>query len=185
MIKVLGIDQSSNLGWAVGHRGMRKPVWGVKKLPKPVGQEGATFIAAHDLVLELIDEHEIGLVFFEQTIKKPTDKLPVLWQQIGLVTHIQSACARRGVESLEVNILDWRKRFIGKSKSPPGLKGNYSRQWWKDQAIKSCLERGWLVDDDNAADALGIMDYGLCCADPKYTQDTDALWRRAEDRVEI
>jgi len=182
MIKVLGIDQSSNFGWAVGHRGMKRPVWGVVDLPKPVGREGVMFHRAYYFVLELIAEHKITHCFFEETIKKPTDKLSVLWQQIGLATHVQSACVSAGIPSQQVLISDWHKRFIGKTKSPPGLKGQHSRQWWKDQAVKSCFERGWLTDDDNAADALGIMDYGLCCTDPKYTQETDALFRRAEDR---
>lgn len=159
---------------------MSKPVWGVEKLPKPIGREGVTFVKVSDLVSELISTHSVDQVYFEETIKRPTDRLAVLWQQLGIVTHIQSACERAGVPSCQVLIKDWRKRFIGKTKSPPHLQGNHSQQWWKDQAIRSCLERGWLTDNDNEAEALGIMDYGLCCCDPKYTQQTDALFRRAE-----
>ena len=177
---VLGIDQSSNFGWAVGYRGMAKPVWGVEKLPKPAGREGVTFIHMSDLLNKIITEHDVERVFFEQTFLPNNDQLGIRYQQIGLMTHIQSVCERAGVRSMQANIRDWRKRFIGKTKSPPHLKGHHSRQWWKDQSVKSCFERGWVTDDDNAADALGIMDFGLCCVDPRYTQQTDALFRRAE-----
>ena len=49
---------------------------------------------------------------------------------------------------------------------------------------EACQARGWMVENDNVADALGIMNFGCCIIDPNYAVRQGPLFRRAEMKID-
>lgn len=64
---------------------------------------------------------------------------------------LEMTAKARKLDIFEVNNKTWKKHFTGK--------GNAE----KHQTIWMCRQRGWAPGDDNAADALGILDYAVSC----------------------
>jgi hypothetical protein len=187
MVKVAGIDQSRDgFGWAIGTDELDdKPKWGVEKLGMSSSNEGMIYATAAKRVRTLI-EWGAEKVFFEEPIHLPTDKLQLLYLTIGVPAIIMLTCQEAGVPCACVPIDEWRNRFLGTKRAPPGLNQRAARtSWFKDKAISTCLQRGWLVEDHNAAEALGIMDYGLCCVSRKYLTRTGPIHRRAQGRTQL
>lgn len=54
---------------------------------------------------------------------------------------------RHKLPCLTASPAQWKKGFVGK--------GNAK----KPEIMAECIRRGWMVEDDNAADALGLLDY--------------------------
>ena len=85
-----------------------------------------------------------------------------------------------------VAIQSWRSHFLGVAQAPKGMaKGDVRTNWLKDAAIKKCMERGWLVQYHDEAEALGIMDFALACLDAGYDQKIGPYVRRAELKAEV
>ena len=79
-----------------------------------------------------------------------------------------------------VAISSWRSRFLGTTKATPGLKGVYKDEDLKAKAIRACALRGWYVSDHNAAEACGVLDYGLASISRRHAGVGDPIFRRAE-----
>ncbi len=187
MIKVGGIDQSKNgFGWAVGTDEIDDvPRWGVVNLSQAGSNEGLMYELAAKQVRAM---HAMGAqkIFFEKPIKMRTDSLAGDLITVGIPAVILHTCYLLKIECAWVASDTWRERFIGTKRTPPGLtESRARRQWWKDTAISTCLQRNWLVDDDNAAEALGIMDFGLCTMSRKYQSRTDPIFRRQQGKKRV
>jgi hypothetical protein len=99
----------------------------------------------------------------------------------AIIMHI---CYEAKIPYAWVAIDDWRERFLGTKRAPPGLVQREARtKWFKDSALSTCLQHGWLVEDHNAAEALGIMYYGLCCASPAFLRRSGPEYRRKQGRT--
>lgn len=191
-VTVLGIDQSTNCGWAILNAGMRKPLWGVLKLATG-DDETSALMALHDHIAQAVAEHGVTDVFFEQPIIPQHQPTMGSMRAFMYVAAIQLAAKKHtGRSAQQVPISTWRKRFTGHGRAPKHDFENRRkldthparRKWWKQQAIKACLERGWMVDNDNAAEAIAIAEFGLCCLVPSCRVRTDPLFRRAEMAAE-
>lgn len=187
----MGIDPAPrNCGWGVHSRGWRAPVFGTLKLPSwETNDEGFIIECAINEFGRKIDEFGVTCVYVERPVLvkdvgkggKTRFNLASILGQIHVDGAIALLCHQRGLPRYHVNIGDWRERFIGKRRAPPGIiREGPTTTWWKDQAIAACAQRNWYPDDHNAAEALGITDFGLATTDRTYRVRTDPHTRRAE-----
>lgn len=186
MIKALALDQApTHSGWAVGSPDSRPPAFGHWRL-RPWGtEEGERLVEFEDRMMGLIDRYAVTHVFFEALypIITPRD-FAVRENQAKVVGSIESKCARLKIPYCKVIIADWRMRFIGRTKPLPGLKGDAGRQDLKQAAIVACAKRGWYVDNPDAAEACGILNFGLSTLDPTYERRDQPLMRRAQSEAD-
>lgn len=179
-MKVLGLDQSSNMGWGVGTPDA-PPVFGLIHIPT---DRGDTFMVqtARNVTTRLFDEHEPDAIYFEELIiPKNSYNIRSRIVMFMITAIIELVAADAGIPTYSVSSDKWRRRLLGVAQAPRHIrKSEERRAWLKDRAIAECAKRGWYTSDDNVAEALGIMDYGLCCESRSYASRTDPLMRRAE-----
>lgn len=181
MITALALDQSpQRTGWAVGQPNNTRPKWGVLKQKTWGDAEGERLVEFHHWLAGTIRENEVTHVFYEAPFLPGHGNFHSIEPQFFLIGHINFVAAQHGIPVAQVAMQSWRSRFLGTTKAPPGLKGDAARKELKQMALKACAIRGWLVEDDNSAEALGILDFGLSTLDRKHAGKSDILFRRAE-----
>lgn len=94
-------------------------------------------------------------VWYEAPIMRGVDKLRTLQLLLGLANMTEWWCYKVGVPCRQAEMRDWRKHFLGTSTG--------GRDALKKAARDACALRGWPVDNDDEADAAGVLDYGLAC----------------------
>lgn len=196
-IKVLAFDQSSHCGWALLWPGMKRPLWGVLELK--VGADGDETPALKPLRRHIewaVLEEGATHVFFEQPMMPNRNNPPTIhgqrqWMMVAVIQDNTDRLLDRSAEAVPIS--SWRKLFLGMGKLnqshlAPGDKlsnHNHRTKTWKKTAMSECATRGWYVDSDNAADALGIGVYGLSCVSQTFLVQQGPLFRRAEMRGEV
>jgi hypothetical protein len=183
MTVVLGLDQSpTNTGFAIGSPCEPKPVFGLFQLAPWKDDEGARLLEFEEWLLGIINKYGVTDVFHEAPVEIHGFKNPtVTYKQDALIGCIQTNTYRAlKKEPRQVAVNSWRARFLGCTKAPPGLKGDAARKELKRMAMKACVLRNWLVENDNTAEALGIWDFGCAAIDRRHAGRTDILARRAE-----
>jgi len=183
-VKVAGIDQSrKGFGWALGSDDSGAiPSWGVDDLSEAGSNEGLMYFLAAKRVRELIDRGA-QKIFIETPIMMRHDNINQSMIKFGLQAAMMQACYECKVPYAWVDVNKWRERFLGFYKPPPGIVGQKARRsWFKETAKQQCFARGWLVQDDNAAEALGILDFGLASVSQAYKRRVGPIIRRAELR---
>ena len=123
-------------------------------------------------LLTLCEEVQPQLIYCEQIIINMQHvNLPVTYQQFAVVGAIVGVCEHLGIDLFQVDIASWRKRALGKNNKPKwAVDGN--DKWLKEAAKLACAERGWLIEDHNAAEAALIWDYGCAHCDTAYRAAT-------------
>lgn len=185
-IKVLALDQAPRkTGWAIGRPCWPEPpLFGVFSLPSWVDREGEMNSRFCEWLYHMIVSHGVTDVIYEAPVdndKWAKDFQVTVTQgaQIGSIWTVTRNAL--GKEPTESTVQDMRKRFIGTNTVPPGLtRPDIRRQWLKDQAIKACAMRGWLVEDHNVAEALGHCDHALSTLSHRHAGKSDVLFRRAD-----
>jgi hypothetical protein len=89
---------------------------------------------------------------------------------------IEELCASMAVPLVEVAIQTWRTHFLGKVSPPKGLKELERKNWWKEQALRRCRERGWEPGSHDAAEACGVLDWYMSIADPAWGASSGSLF---------
>lgn len=166
---VLGLDQAPrNIGfcWGVSKFGA-VPNWGVENFSS-YGE--ATNFLIKDVHTWLTDTCKTvipeviyyesffnngnGFTFFEQCIVASV--VEVVAFEVGAVCRV-------------VKVDKWRKRQLGSSNRPKWTPAN-NENWFKEAAVKACVDRNWLIDPKHhhAAEAALIWDYGCAHADAGY-----------------
>lgn len=180
--RVFALDPAMrNTGWACGSTDGARPTWGVFQLPSWGTEEGKHLHSFKKFLDRTITDYRPDVLFYEdgfigaqgsisQSSKAQMNGL--IWERAYVYN----------VRLFKVPIGSWRKRFLGTTKAPPHerVKRDGNRKWLKQKAVEVCSQRGWLVEDDNAAEALGIMDFGLACISTEYAGKTDSIFRRLE-----
>ena len=185
MIIALAMDQSPRAtGWAIGSPGETTPKFGMFSLKPWNDDEGPRLAEFRDWMTALIKTHTVSHVFYESPVNvqfsKSFDVTSKQNQQIGLINLVAYDCR---VPIHQVSVDSWRSRFLGTTKAPPGLKGDMARSALKDMALRACALRGWMIDDDNVAEALGILDFGLSTLSRAHAGGRDIIFRRQELRA--
>jgi hypothetical protein len=182
-ITALALDHAPiATGWAVGrpcepplgHGVFRLRTWGLDE-PDRVARY-------RTWLMDLIANHRIGHVFYEQPIESVArhGNLDTRMKQGAVVGMIWLACHDAGVPCQPVAVSQWRARFLGTTKATPGLKGVHEEDDLKAKALRACALRGLIVSDHNEAEALGILDYGLSTLSRRHAAWGDPLMRRAQ-----
>jgi hypothetical protein len=161
---VLALDLAAQCGWALYENGMERPFFGSKRLKRPLGTNGEQIENLRKL---MADQHAIhnftDIVFEAQHIAGNVDPQTV-YSLIGMGAMCEWFAHRIGARSFCVDIGTWRKHMLGRGsfKQQPG--GPTARAQAKQRSMDACNARGWYPSDDNAADALGVLDYYLSLA---------------------
>lgn len=185
-IVAMALDQSPTAtGFAIGAPCDPRPVFGVFNLRSWGVHEGKRLAEFRDWLMARIKRHGVTHLYYEAPANvqfiagraKSFDTTSQQNMQIGVINLVAHDCA---VPVAQVAASSWRSRFLGTTKAPPGLKGDAARAELKRLALRACALRNLLVEDDNAAEALGILDYGLSCIDRRHAGKTHVLFNRAE-----
>lgn len=175
MPAVLALDIATKTGWALHKPGMERPFFGTLQLASTPGEVGEPM---NGLYAFLLEQHRLHggiahFVFEAQHVgfnrRKKTDAagnevaisgmdpkvLKKLYALAGMVEWFAHCVKPAGVNRncWEVHIGTWRKHFLGR--------GNLNRERAKITAMDECRRIGIFPPDDNAAEAMGILDYFL------------------------
>lgn len=189
MWSVLALDQSMTAtGWAHMAQGQSLPTWGKFTSPNWKGIEGERGVEFYEWIGVKCVDLAVTQIVFEMPFDPPRyrsdfTEQAARWGMPLLVDMVRYLCnAKRGmqIECSPVNASQWRASFLGSSSAPKGLVESQRRTWYKERAVAECHSRGWMIDSNDIADALGILDYSCAAIDPAYASTRGALFRRAE-----
>lgn len=120
--------------------------------------EDARFSKALVLTHGLIEKHRPELIAVEAAVGGPKTSHFL----VGLLACIRGCAFNRGVPVEVYPINSIRKHFVGKSlqvRDFPGLKPAQAKKQIKAVVMQRCRALGWDFPDDNAADALALLDF--------------------------
>jgi len=165
---VLALDLATTTGWALHRPGMERPHFDSFKLPGGPNAVGEPLHALECWLREMaIDERATGGIshfFFEDQHVSQNPR--TAYRLIGLGALVEKFAYQTKAHAYCVGIGEWRKHFLGRGggfkrdKTKPGnpyLPGHDP----KELAIQRCAQYGWFTDVHDAAEACGILDYGL------------------------
>lgn len=176
---VLALDVATVTGWAYGPPGsipapsqleisggaeIPQHTSGWKRLSGASTAQVRKFAGIKELLLENISLFKPSLVVFEKPYvgirkNKKTGKITADQKTpkllLGLAAIIELVCDENGIRCFEANNAEARKYFCGK--------GGGKRDELKRLVEMRCAELGWKYDNDDEADALGLLDFTLYC----------------------
>lgn len=174
---VLALDLATTTGWAWHAVGMPRPFFGAFRLPgspEDVGQPCDALERWLRLMFVQTRDHGAPIThwFFEAQHVDAKINIDTLYRLIGLGATVEKFAwqvkpkDRAKAWVYKVHISTWRSHFLGRGsgfkrnkdvKGRPYLPGEDP----KELAIQKCGEFGWHTDIADAAEACGILDYGL------------------------
>jgi hypothetical protein len=179
-IVAMGIDQSpTSSGWAIGSPSNDKPKYGLFELERWGDFEGARLCKFEDWLIATVKENSVTHIFYEAPVNVAMKSFDITSKQSMQIGAIHMAAFRCRTSISQVTPNDWRKRFLGFTK-PVGITGDKVRPELKRLAVKACAQRGWYIESDDVAEALGILDFGLSTLSHRHAGSRDPLFRRAE-----
>lgn len=151
---VLAFDLATKCGVALGPSSGNPTAW-----TETLGEQGEPhsyrFSQVMELTNHLIRKHKPNLIAIEQPIASgPKGGQARGFLAMGLRGCVLGTARLRGVRVCEFPVQTLRKHFIGH--------GNMPTDKAKRMTIDRCRSMGWVVEDDNAADACAVWD--LACA---------------------
>lgn len=158
---IVGLDLATVTGLAFWSTGMERPR--SLRLQMPSGEEwnGRAFRKLYESlwsVHQIVGEdYPIHKIYFEQPINTHMVKntgAQAIRRAVGWATVCEMFADVIGVPCLEVPISSWRQNFFKAGRGIPRAEA-------KRAAMARCRELGWYPEDDNCADALGILNYAL------------------------
>lgn len=149
-MQILCLDLASRLGWAARDAAGRV-TWGAHKLPD-TGDDIGWFIHAYDVWLcDMLTLHASTHVVYEAPWVGEKTSQAVARKLMCLAGFTAYRCRRRRVPSKPANNASVRAHFIRQARG--------KRADLKRMTIQACKLRGWNTDDEDAADALAVLDY--------------------------
>ena len=194
----IAFDLATTTGWAWHAEGMPRPFFDAFTLPGEAGEVGRPAAALEDwlrIIYRRSREEGVPIThwFFEaQHIGSKINidtayRLMVLGGIIEKFAHQVKPKHQKKAWVYKVHISEWRKHFIGRGggfkrdktqKHKPYLPGEDP----KELAIQRCGQYGWHTDVADAAEAVGILDFGLTMI-PGYERPwRDALLLKTMER---
>jgi hypothetical protein len=163
---VLALDLATRAGWALHSSGDAAPKFGTLDLRDQPGQVGKAMETLRLAIGAIQREYgPLTMIVFEQQHLAGHGNLNSLKKLICLAGMVEWMAHCLSAECREVNIAQWRQHFLGKP--APRVKNGRRVSTWdrvtaKAAAIARCTAYGWDVEDsDDAAEALGILDFAL------------------------
>lgn len=168
-MRLLALDLATATGWACGT--FDRPVsHGVFKAPK-TGQDIGRFLAYFRKWLgEAIEQMGPTEILFESPILTGIKNLTTLRKLYSLAGVAELVAFDYELPIAEANLSSIRVHFVGMRCAPKAILGKEKRrQWIKARTVAECRKRGFRVADDNDADALALMSYGLSLKQKGFT----------------
>lgn len=189
---VLAVDQSmTSTGWAHLRDGQQTPTWGIFTQPSWEDREGEMLWKWFSWLGKKVSELQVTHLVLEDTFRpdhqENLTKGIAQYGQLGMASAVAHLCTAERNHPVEFTVAaskTWRATFLGSAEPPRGLVKHQRRAWFKDRAVSECHKRGWMVSSNDAADALGILDYACSAIDPRYASQAGSLFRRAEAHCE-
>lgn len=149
-MRLLALDLATRIGWAARDEAGRVS-WGAFRLPD-VGDDIGRFLSAYDVWLcDMVTLHGPERCVYEAPyVGSATAQMTAL-KLMNLAGFTQYRCARRRVACRPRNNASVRAHFIRQARG--------KRRDLKALTIQACKLRGWDTDDEDAADALALLDY--------------------------
>lgn len=147
---MLALDLAGLLGWAANPFDS-VPRFGSHQLPK-TGDDVGRYIAAFDDWLQAMLDFEdpSGVIYEAPSIFMKTTPVTIE-KLVGLATHTQLVCHRRGIRRWSANPSQVKKHFTGR--------GNAK----KPDMVSTARRCGFKVRDDNEADAIAVWWWSVEC----------------------
>lgn len=180
---VLTLDiAKGNTGWAIGNPQMKSPGWGCFATEQwENDNEGRELSRFRRFLTDKHKTHGLTHIVHEATYMDATKFSPVGTEAQTMLKGVAHEFAFDNKISItQVAASTWRKDFLGVGTAPRPLKGRHATVYLKQLCIKTCAERGWYVENDDMADALGLLIYSLSCLDGKFDSQQGPLFRRGE-----
>lgn len=158
---ILALDLATTSGWARWRPGLATPAHGILRLPRPpkgmsdtaAGVEIGKFVAKYrDWLTDMLTADRPDWVVFEAPYVDEKTHQDTARKLLGIAVVTELVCHDVAVAAFEVNNAKVRTHFIRGA----FLKSDVVKRL----TIEECERRGWSPDDDNAADALAVLDYG-------------------------
>ena len=194
-----GFDLSkSSTGWCVWEKGWEKPVYGSVQLGSSFTSRGQTFIKLHTVMSDL---HATLTPFEFLFMEAPINHMMVnkggasnttaenVRVALGLAAHCESfghAVGSRRI--LEYTPESWRPSYIGRIESSAakaeasrakkaGDRKASARDTLKALTVARCRQLGLNPKNDDEADAIGILTYGILSSGEQPPWLTDEVLR--------
>ena len=152
-MRILALDLATATGWALW-ASWGEVEYGTVRLPKTGEDVGRFLLAFEGWLAPRLTEWKVELVVFEMPILPQPTQMATLRKLYGLAGVTEMVAIRAGVDVCEKNLSTIRKHFIGCGTGP--------REVMKRLTVEECRRRGWDPEDDNAADALALLDLAGC-----------------------
>ena len=160
----VGLDISTKLGVACWYPGTSQPTFTTVHLRGDPEDVGRPMEALRSHLADIHKLEAITHLFFEATIlpharvgddgKAHMRTSPqTVYKLCALAGMAEWFAKRVDAHCRQVEQQRWRKHFMGRGTGP-------SKEL-KEAAIAAARARGWNVQTDHEADALGVLDYGL------------------------
>lgn len=159
----LALDLATNVGFALGdHSGVK--ISGSRRLPS-TGDDLYTFAKAfREWLTRGVKRHSPERIVYEQPLLPQTTQLHICRKLYGLAWQTEITAGDLGYQGEgkigEIMNNDWIKHFLGAGMVPRKSKDR------KAAVQQMCRVRGFHFDDEDEADAIGILDYDLACQSP-------------------
>lgn len=152
---IIALDLASRLGWATWQPDgtVRHGAHSIAR----VGAEDGAFFGAYSLWLsDMITVERPESLCFEAPWIGPDTAQQTAYRLMGLAAITDMTAYLREIPRVrQVNNASVRKHFTGV--------GRAARAEMKRLVTRACLQRGWQPIDDNAADALAVLDFAMHC----------------------
>lgn len=149
--RILALDLATRLGWALWSPGTPLE-YGSHLLPR-TGPHAGTFLDAYRTWL-MPQLARLDLVVYEQPILPQRTRIETLRKLYSLAGFTELVCIDLKIRCREIPMQKWRKHFMGRG---GGFKHIGTDA--KTMAIDEARARGFTIQGDDEADAIGIMDY--------------------------
>ena len=161
-MKILTFDQSKFSGWAAGDTTRGPFAWGSFELFESKRAKRLRLFRWN--AERLINEHRPDAIVYEEPITTRYDKVNIMVFTYSLIGILEVVALDHGIDCYYAPARKWRKEFLRAPILPKG------RDRLKKAAIEQCKIRGYTVENDNEAEAIGICEYSLCQADDAYSK---------------
>ena len=147
-LTVLALDLGTTTGWALAPRGGAMRSGNFRLDPAKVGGNGRRWIAFREWLTATAREVGGVQVVYVEDVRRHVSNLSAR-VYCGYLAMLEAWCAANNVRLEGVGVGTIKKHFTGDGRAKKGA------------MIGEARRRGITVDDDNEADALAILAYGV------------------------
>jgi Holliday junction resolvasome RuvABC endonuclease subunit len=155
-LRLLALDLATVTGFALWAPGMRLPNYGTLTFAAEIGAFACDMKDAFD---DAFKAWKIDEIFVEAPLSHGRTQAATTLKLIGAQVIVRMLAYKHGIKVTAVPVSTWRKHFIGAGRAPKAVPKPKRRKWLKATVMAACVARGWPTEDDNAADALGLLSY--------------------------